>query len=378
MPQPSAEKERLMDRVRIGVIGVGGMGSSHARQILEGQVPRAQLAAVCDPLAAHRRKFPGVRRFSDSGVMIRSGAIDAVVVATPHYSHTTIGIDALRHGLHVLVEKPISVHKADAERLVAAHRGRDRVFAAMFNMRTMPVYRKLKELLDRGEFGTVQRFLWIVTDWFRPQAYFDSGAWRGTWAGEGGGVLLNQCPHQFDQIQWLFGMPRRIYGFCRFGARHRIEVEDEATAVMEYAGGLTGVFIAATGEAPGTNRLEIAADRGRIVVEDNRRLEFLRNEVSASEFIRTSQALWDKPPFKKERIAAPGKAASHLVILRNFVDAILDGAPLIAPAQEGVNSVELANAVVFSAVTGKPVALPLNGKAYAALLRKLIAQRRRG
>jgi predicted dehydrogenase len=340
--------------------------------VLDGKVGRCELAAVCDTDAKRFEGFDAaLPRFTHGRELIRSGKADAVLIATPHYAHTTVGIDALRGGLHVMVEKPISVHKADAERLIAAHGGGKQVFAAMFNLRTNPAYRKVKQLIEAGELGRIMRMNWIITAWFRSDAYYASGGWRATWAGEGGGVLLNQCPHQLDMMQWLFGMPAVVHGFCALGKHHRIEVEDEVTAYLEYPGGATGVFVASTGEAPGTNRLEIAGEMGRVVVEGGKVL-FTRNEVSCVKFCRTSKAIFATPPVWNVEIPAGGGDTQHVGVLQNFVDAILDGAPLIAPAREGIRSVELGNAMLYSSLTGRPVTLPLDGAAFERALKGLI------
>jgi predicted dehydrogenase len=293
-------------------------------------------------------------------------------VATPHYDHTTIGAASLKAGLHTLVEKPISVHKADAERLIAAHTDKKVVFSAMFNQRTDPHYTKVRDLIRNGDLGRILRVNWIITTWFRPENYYASGGWRATWAGEGGGVLLNQCPHNLDLYQWLFGMPDRVRGFCQFGRFHNIEVEDDVTAFFQYDDGTTGVFITSTGEAPGTNRLEIAADRGRVVIDDSG-INFTRNVMPASEFSRTSSSMFGKPETWDVNIPISGKGGQHNGIMQNFIDAILDGKELIAPAVEGIRSVELGNAILLSAFTGKMVELPLNGRSYERRLKQLIA-----
>ena len=362
--------------VRVGVVGVGGMGTSHVRRIEAGVSPRARITAVCDIDPRKMEKFSDdYAKFTDSRELIRSGKVDAVVIATPHYFHTTVGIDALDNGLHVLTEKPISVHKADAERLIAAHtRNPKQVFAAMFNQRTNPQYIKLRELIQSGELGEIVRVNWIITDWFRTQYYYDCGDWRATWKGEGGGVLLNQCPHQLDLFQWLFGMPVQVRAFCDIGHYHNIEVEDNVTAYMKFASGATGVFITTTGEAPGTNRLEIAADRGRVVHEKGK-LSWLRTVKSMSDFRKTEQKMFTSlETWPVEIPVAPGPGPQHDGILCNFIDAILDGVPLIAPAEEGLRSVELCNAMLYSSFTGKTVDLPLNGAAYERHLKKLIRE----
>ena len=361
-----------MNEVRLGIIGVGGMGGCHARSILGGNVKRLKLVAICDTNPKALAAFDDtVKKFDDSRVLIRSGEVDAVAIATPHYAHTTIGIDALKQGLHVLVEKPISVHKADCERLIAAWKGKKQVFSAMFNQRTDPHYQRIRDLIQAGELGKLQRVSWIITNWFRTQAYYNSGGWRATWQGEGGGVLLNQCPHNLDLLQWLCGMPVRVRGFCNLGKRHNIEVEDEVTAYFEYANGATGVFITSTGEAPGTNRLEICGDRGKVVLE-NGDIRFTRNEVPADEFLRTSQEGFATPAVWNITFPPCDGGPQHNGILRNFTEAILDGKPLLAPAQEGIRSVELSNAMMLSSFTGKTVELPLDGKVYERHLRQLI------
>jgi len=356
----------MSKKVRIGVIGLGGMGSGHANSILANKVDRCELTAVSDFMPQAMAKFPSIKSFADSKEMFKSGLIDAVLIATPHYDHTPLGIEAFKHGLHVLIEKPISVHKADCEKLIAAH-PKNLVFAAMFQARTEPRYILLRNLIRSGELGQIRRINWIVTDWFRSEAYYSSGSWRATWAGEGGGMLLNQCPHNLDMIQWLFGMPKTIRSFCHIGKYHDIEVEDDVTSYFEYADGKTLVFIGSTGEAPGTDRLEIAAERGRIVVHPDH-LAFTRNVVPANEFSRTTHTKFDKPESWEVRIPVRGPAGSQQIIMDNFVKAILDGTELIAPAVEGINSVELANAMVFSSFQNASIEMPLNSDEYAKFL----------
>ena len=360
-----------MNSIRFGIAGLGNMGSIHARSILEGNIPRATLAAVADPLADLAPYAPA-KIFTSAEEMIRSGEIDAILIATPHYSHTSIGIDALQQGLHVLVEKPISVHKADAQRLIAAHKNPEQVFAAMFNQRTDPHYTKIRELIQSGDLGEIRRVTWLITNWFRSDAYYNSSGWRATWSGEGGGVLLNQCPHNLDLLQWLFGMPSKVRANCQFGRYHNIEVEDDVTTFMEFPNGATGSFITSTGEAPGTNRLEIAAERGRVVLEDGK-IQWKRNEVTATEFRRTTQTYYSGPPTWNIDIPISSSGEQHNGILKNFVAAVLDKTPLIAPAREGLHSVELANAMLMSAFLEKTVEIPLDASAYEALLKEKIA-----
>ncbi len=363
-----------MDKVRLGVIGIGNMGSVHVRNVLAGKVPEMEVTAVCDINPRRRELFPGIPFMERGEDLIADDRVDAVLVATPHYDHTTLGIATLRAGKHLMVEKPISVHKADCQRLIAAHTDPAVVFGAMFNQRTDPRYRKLKALIDGGHLGEIRRVVWIITEWFRTHAYYASGGWRATWAGEGGGVLLNQCPHQLDLWQWLFGMPQRLRAFIQIGRYHDIEVEDDVTCYMEYASGCKGVFITTTGEAPGTNRLEITAENGRVVIDaEAEGIKWDRNEVPMSEWSRTASGGFTPPPRWHIHVPTQGSGLQHVGILQNFTAAILRGEPLIAPAAEGIHSVELANAMLYSGFTDRTVELPLDAAAYAALLQEKIA-----
>jgi len=358
--------------VKLGLIGLGNIGSVHLRNIEK--LDKVELAAVCDIVpekAQAAGEEYGCAVYTDSDALLADHICDAVIIATPHYAHTTIGVAALGSGYHVLVEKPISVHKADCERLIAAHTDKELVFAAMFNQRPDPRYQKIKELVDSGELGKLLRISWIMTDWFRTATYYASGGWRATWEGEGGGVLLNQCPHNLDLLQWICGMPVKVRGFCGIGKRHNIEVEDEVTAYLEYPGDCTGIFVTSTGEAPGTNRFEIASDNGKLVLEDGA-LTFTRNHIPATEFLQTSQASFGKPDVEIINLPIDGSGGQHLETLENFADAILTGSELIAPAEEGINSVELANAILYSSLCGKPVNLPLDSAVFEEKLRELI------
>jgi predicted dehydrogenase len=355
--------------VRIGVVGLGNMGSGHVQTL--SHFPDVTVT-VADEDASRLEKYPNLKGFSDPVAMMDSGEVDAVVIATPHFSHTSLGIEALRRGLHVLVEKPISVHKADALRLIGAWDGKV-AFAAMFNQRTDPYYQAIHRMVGEGRLGEIVRTNWIITNWFRPDCYYASGGWRATWRGEGGGVLLNQSPHNLDLFQWICGMPTKVRAFCGFGKYHSIEVEDDVTAYLEYANGATGVFITGTGEAPGTNRLEIAGDLGKLVYEDGV-ITLIENEVGAREFSKTAQQPFSAPKTTSSQITFEGHGDQHKEILRNFVAAIETGEPLIAPAAEGIHSVELANAMLLSAWTDATVELPIDAPAYEEALHRMIAK----
>lgn len=374
--QSNTTTKLSMQTVRFGIAGLGAMGSSHADNLSTGKVARAELTAVADPFAdLSRFEEQGIRTFRSSEEMIRSGEIDCVLIATPHYSHTDLGILALEQGLHVLVEKPISVHKADAERLLAAHTDKSKVFAAMFNLRTDAAYARLRSLIQQGELGEIHRINWIITTWYRTQAYYNSGGWRATWEGEGGGVLLNQCPHNLDMLYWLFGMPSKVYAKCQLGRYHDIEVEDAVTAFLEYPNGATGVFVTSTAEAAGTNRLEIMCDRGRVTLE-NGKINWKRTESSIMEDIRTTTQRMRGPNVWDVEVPYKGDPASAIGILRNVVEAILDGSPLLSPAHEGIHSIELANAMLMSGFEDRTIELPMDSAAYEALLQQKICESR--
>lgn len=365
-----------MNKVRVGIVGIGNMGSCHVAAVRE--LPHAQLTAVCD---IESRKMDKVvkstkcKAFTDAAKMFKSKLIDAVIIATPHYDHTPLAIDAFAAGLHVLTEKPIAVHKADAKKMIDAHKGCSNLrFAAMFQQRTLPAHKKLKHMIDSGEIGKIMRINWVITNWFRSQAYYNSGGWRATWRGEGGGVLLNQCPHQLDLFQWFFGLPVKIRTALSIGKYHQIEVEDDVNTYCEFANGATGNFITSTGEFPGTNRLEVTGTRGRVVLEDGR-ISFLRTEVPVDEFCaNTPDSFPAIPTWTIDVPTGESPAAPHKDMIDNFVKAILDpDVKLIAEAEDGIRSVELGNAMLYSGLNDVSVKLPIDASIYAKFLDKLIA-----
>jgi predicted dehydrogenase len=362
-----------MKTVRLGIIGLGNIGQHHFGYLTAGKVSRAELVAVSDAVPSKLDKYLPLKTFTDGEELIRSGLVDAVIIATPHYQHTTLGIAALKQGLHVMVEKPVSAHKADAERLIATHKQHPKqVFAGMFQLRAEPRYLKIQKLIQAGDLGKVVRMSWIMTDWFRTEAYYASGGWRATWKGEGGGVLLNQCLHNLDAMQWLLGMPARVRGFCQFGRFHDIEVEDNVSAYLEYPNGATGTFVSSTGEAPGTNRFEIVGTRGKVVLERDR-ISFTRNEADMIEFSRNTKLGFAKPEVWNVEIPFENAANGHATLMQNFINAILDGEPLIAPGEEGIHSVELANVILYSSLIDQTVELPMDSAAYEKKLNELIA-----
>lgn len=348
--------------VRVGIIGIGNMGSSHAKNIVAGKVPGIQLVSVCD-IDPERIKWAKenlggeIKYFDNSEEFYKnSDLIDLVVVATPHYSHSPLAIEGFKHNLNVLTEKPAGVYTKQVRLMNEAAEKSDKKFFIMYNQRTNCVYRKLRDLVKSGEVGDLKRMVWIITNWYRPQCYHNSSSWRSTWEGEGGGVLLNQDPHQLDLWQWIVGMPKRIRAFASFGKYYDIEVEDDVTAYAEYENGMTATFITSTGEAPGTNRLEISGTKGKVVVEYDK-ITFYRNRVDEREFNKTNKKPFGTPEVWKCDVPTDGENLQHIGILRNIVDVLENGAEPIAVGTEGINGLTISNAIHLSAWTDSWVEL---------------------
>jgi len=365
-----------MDKVRMGIIGYGGMGASHGDYLGKGEIPEAELTAICDVdpgrLKAARESFgEKVKVFDNAEAFFAAKAVDAVLIATPHYFHPPLAVEAFKRGLHVLTEKPAGVFTKQAAEMNAAAAKSGKVFGIMFQMRTMPPYQKLRDLVNSGELGELRRSVYFCTDWFRSQCYYDSGTWRATWGGEGGGVLLNQCPHSLDIWQWVSGMPKRVRAFCAFGKYHNIEVEDEVTAYVEYPNGATGLFVATTGQSPGTYRLELEGDRGKLVFENNKIL-FHRARISVAQYTRESTQAFSTPESWTCEVPFGENGGNHVIVTKGFIKAILKGGAPIVPGEEGIRSLELANAMLLSTWTDSWVDLPLNGDLYWAKLQEKI------
>lgn len=364
-----------MDKVRFGLVGFGNMGSGHMLYLGQGEVAGASVEAVCDinpeRLKRAGERYPTVKLYNNMDSMLSSGEIDAVLIATPHYDHPPLAIKALQKGFHVLIEKPAGVYTKQVREMNLEAEKSGKVFGIMYNQRTNPMYQKVRELIQSGELGDLKRINWII-DWYRPQSYYDSGGWRATWAGEGGGVLLNQDPHQLDLWQWICGMPKRVRAFCSFGKYHTIEVEDEVTAYVEYENGATGVFITSTAMTPETNRLEVLGDRGKIVIE-NDSMAFYRLRVPERQFNREYTGGFGKPEcWKCEIPIDPGFGGQHKEITQNFVDAIMKGKKLLAPGIEGIHGLQLSNAMHLSSWINDWVELPIDEDLFYEKLKERI------
>lgn len=361
-----------METLRFGVVGIGNMGSAHAVQLFEGRVKGARLTAVCD--IDEKRLQWAKERFSDKVLLyesdealLDSGEVDAVMIATPHYFHPVIARMAFKRKLNVLTEKPAGVDTASVAEMNRAAQESGVVFGIMFNQRTNQLYRKLHDLVQEGALGDIKRFVWIINNWYRTQAYYDSGDWRATWNGEGGGVLLNQCPHNLDIWQWIMGMPARLRAFCNVAHYHRISVEDDATIYAEYENGASAVFITSTGECPGTNRMEISGTLGKAVIE-NGTLKLFLLERDEREICFTSKEGMPRAEVNCQTIEQEGPDGGHLEILQNFTDAVLQGKELLAPGTSGICSLGISNAAYLSAWKDEWVSLPVDAEEFARLL----------
>lgn len=370
-----------MDKIRMGIIGIGNMGSAHAKNLVEGKCPEIELTAVCDinpdRLQWAQENLPAtVERFDDAIRMMESGKIDAVIVSIPHYFHPRYAMEGFRHHLHVMCEKPAGVYTKQVREMNEAAAKADVTFAMMFNQRTNCVYRKMKEIVESGEMGALRRANWIITNWYRPQAYYDSGAWRATWSGEGGGVLLNQCPHQLDMFQWICGLPVKVDAHLHFGKWHDIEVEDDVTAYMEFENGATGVFITSTGDAPGSNRFELTLDKGKLVVENDKLYKY-ELDVAEPEFTKTNKVPFGQPKVTDSEVETDGQNPQHVGMLNAFAAHILRGEPLVAEGVEGIRGLTLSNAMHLSCFLGHPVEIPFDEDVYYEELMKRVKTSRR-
>ena len=371
-----------MERIRLGIIGIGNIGTAHARNLLEGKCPDFDLVAAADinpeRIAWYRENMSDqITYFGDAIAMLDSGLIDACMVCVPHYDHPRYAMECMRREIHVMVEKPAGVYTLQVREMnEEAKKHPNVVFGMMFNQRTNCLYRKMRELVQSGRYGRIRRTNWLITDWYRPQFYYDSGAWRATWSGEGGGVLLNQCPHQLDLWQWICGMPVKVDTHMHFGLWHDIEVEDDVTTYVEYEDGGTGVFVTTTGEAHGTNRFEINMDRAKLVAEGDK-LTLIEFEAAEQEWTKTNKIAFATVPAHEVPVELDGMNEQHVGVLNAWGGAILRGEPLVARGEEGINGLMLSNAMHLSAFLGRPVTMPIDEQLFYEELMTRVATSRR-
>ena len=373
----------MAEKVKLGIIGIGNQGSTYARRLVrENWVPEIEVAAIADinPARlnwARENVSPDIAYFEDAIAMLDSGLIEACVISIPHYDHPRYAMECFRRGIHVMCEKPAGVYTQQVREMNAeAEKHPEVVFAMMFNQRTNCVYRKMRELVQSGKYGRVRRANWLITNWYRSQYYYDSGDWRATWSGEGGGVLLNQCPHQLDLWQWILGMPKKVQSFMRYGQWHDIEVEDDVTTYMEYEDGHTGVFITSTGDPHGSNRFEVQMDGAQLVCEHDR-LYLMELDQLEQDWTKTNTQPFGSVPGKEIEVETDGLNPQHQGVFAAFAGAILRGEPLVAGGAEGINGLTLSNAMHLSAFLGRPVEIPFDEKLYHDELMKRVAVSRR-
>jgi len=364
-----------MNEVRVGIIGIGNMGFAHTKCIGNSEIDGLKLTALCDldesKLEIVKKEFPNIPVFTNYKELLGSGLVDAIIIAVPHILHADIAIDAFDKGLHVLVEKPADIMTSKARAMNEAAEKSGKVFCIMFNQRTNPIFTKAREIVRSGQLGELKRLVWIITNWYRTQHYYNSGSWRATWCGEGGGVLLNQAPHNLDLMQWIFGMPKKVRGFCSIAKYHDIEVEDDATIYAEYENGATAVFITSTGECPGTNRLEISGDLGKMVLEEGK-LKWWKLDQPEREICFTFQEDFYEPSTQYCEFVADNQGTAHIGILQNFSDAILYHKELLSPGYEGVNELQISNAAYLSSFQDRWVDLPVCEKEFEECLKQLV------
>jgi len=381
----------MSKKVSLGIIGLGAQGGMYAKFIKDDMVPNMEIGAICDIDTSKKdiveSDYPDVPFYEDYIEMMESGDVDAVVTTVPHYLHPEMGIEALKRDIHALVEKPAGVYTKQVKELNEFAQTKPEVtFGIMFNQRNNPLYKKIKEIVDSGDIGKIRRTNWIITTWWRPQPYYDQSAWRATWGGEGGGVLVNQAPHQLDLWQWICGVPESVYSKVSYGFRRNIAVEDEVTAVVDYGDGATGTFITATHDLVGTDRFEILGDKGKIVVDGSQvatvtRLKKPEQELSSEMGMEDVKKLFMGQMnmddlYTQETIEFESAwGEQHAGVLENFAANILEGTPLLAPGSDGINSVRLANAIHLSSWTGEEVSLKdLNEDVYLEELNKHIKE----
>lgn len=371
----------MAEKIKLGVIGIGNQGGTYLKSYQNGALPEIEFTCVADidekKFDNARKRVPGVVCVNTATELINSGLCEAVIVATPHYLHPPLAIEALAAGLHVMSEKPAGVYIKQVREAIEFSKTTDKTYAIMFNQRTNPVYRKVRELVTGGEYGELRRFSWIVTEWYRTQSYYNSGSWRATWEGEGGGVMLNQCPHQLDLWQWICGMPNKVQAFCHEGKWHDIEVEDDVTIYVEYPNRATGTFITSTGDYPGSNRLEITLDKARIlceVDEENGKfgLKLAELETPLENFTYAAEGGFNKPELTWKNIQVESRSSQHEGVLNAFAAHILRGEPLIAEGCEGINGLTISNAAFLSSWLKKEIELPIDEDLYYSMLQDKI------
>ncbi len=358
---------------KIGIVGLGPIGGLHADNLLQNKIPGAELACVCEQRPVDEKKFAGLRIYNDMDKMLSAGGFDALIIATPSFTHFPLAKKALERGFHALVEKPMALCSEDALELADIAKRSGKVLAVMLNQRTAPLYSKIREMVESGEIGRINRVSWTMSNWYRPDIYFASSSWKGTWKGEAGGVLINQSIHNIDIWAWIFGLPKTLRAWCQFGKYHNIEVEDEVCCRMELSNGASSTFISSTGEYPGSNRLVIAGDKAFVVAESGKLKIFRFVNETLESYTYGTKYIFGSPEVEEEEIEFFGAGEQHAGVVSNFVEAINGDAELLYTPEQGALSLQMANAMLMSAWTNKDVSFPFDHALYKKMLSEKIA-----
>lgn len=356
------------------MIGVAGIGLAHL--FAGSMLDEYELAAVCDIDDAPREKAAAdfdAAAFADASELFSSGAVDAVVVATPPTTHEPLVREALAAGLHVYCEKPVTPTASAGRALDDLARAADRVVQVGFQHRFQRSARVAHELIDAGEIGDLFRVELNATNWFRSQRYFDSAPWRGTWRAAGGGVLMSQAVHQIDSLVWLAGLPSTVSAWAR-RSRHDVQIEDDVVAMLEFPNGARGTLVASTTDPVGRDAITLHGERGSLEIEGFRlrRATFGDGSQGAQQLTDESTEDFDDVGVEWADVVEPGGRSEYFDLTldchRDFVEAIHAGRdPVNTPAEAG-RAVELINALYLSAVRGAPVDLPIDAREYDAVL----------
>jgi len=351
--------------LRCGIVGHGKIAELYAR-ILE-DLPQALAVAVCGRDLARAKPFADLHQidaYDDVGVMVESAEIDVVIVATPHPTHADVAVAAMQSGAHVLVEKPMATTVADCDRMLAAASEAGLILGVVSQRRFYTPVQRVKQAIEDGKIGDPALVTLTLLGW-RDDAYYKSDPWRGTWSGEGGGVLVNQAVHHLDLLQWLFGPIKEVFGYWGNINHPDIEVDDTAVAVLRGQDGRLGSIVASNSQRPGLfARIHVHGTNGASVgVQTDGGQMFI---AGVSEIVDPPITdLWTIPGEDEalsnwqaaERAAfqmADPVIHYHRIQLRDFLDAVVEGRAPLVPGAEGRKAVELLEAIYLAQETGMP------------------------
>lgn len=364
--------------IRIGIAGIGFIAEEYIKLFTQGQIQGAEIRALSSRNYSHMEEIRAKYRldaalFTDYDAMLSSGKIDMVMICTPHYFHPGMAVKAIEQGIHTMIEKPVGVYPEELDELAKCVKSHPETLSGvLYCRRTNPVFAKIKQLLADGTLGKLKRVTWIVTDMYRTQAYFDIAGWRGTYSGEGGGLLMNQVSHHIDLLVWLCGLPEAMQANCYTARERNIEVENEVSITMEYPGNAVGQFIASTRECPGSNRLELSGSRGQIILDNEKDLTLRILETDETQFNATTNIPFAFIPYKEEvfHFDMMYNPVLQAKIVNNFIASLTDGTPVTCPVEEAVRSQQFIQGAYLSSWQDKKLTLPVDGSAFTAELKK--------